>query len=257
MILQPHGGDRYPLVPKPPDQLDGAPPLGRALELVVVVVQLRVGVGLVGEPERRGEVVLSQNREPGGAAQRAVVAERFVHDVPAFDPAPVASHHGVDVVAQPREQGVPAHRRAGRVLEHPARCLVVPDQVMPDDEHAVPLAECDVAVGGREVVRPGPGMHRRPFERVLGRDRVELRLHDRGAEGVLAGKLRRVERRADEKDTPERGAQRGRRGNGRRRRTCAAERERAHEDGERPATPTAARRHPRGRCVRPRSCRPP
>src|SRR5207248_5702824 len=33
------------------------------------------------------------------------------------------------------------------------------------------------------------------------RDGVELRLHDRGPQRILAGKLRRIERRADEKDT--------------------------------------------------------
>src|SRR5438552_256325 len=184
VVLQPDGRDRDSLVSEPPDQLDGALPLGRALELVVVVVQLRVGVGLVGKPERRGEVVLSQNREPGGASQRAVVVERLVHDVPALDPAAVAPHHGVDVVAQAGEQRVPADGVAPGVLEHPARRLLVPDQVMPHDEHPVPLAERDVAVGGGEVVAPATGMHRAPLEHVLGRDRVELRLHDAGSHRI-------------------------------------------------------------------------
>ena len=160
------------------------------------------------EAECLRDVVLAQTREPWRLPERAVVVQGLVHDIPALDAAAVTSYHRVDVVAQPGEQRVAAHGVATRVLEHPLRRLIVPYERVPDDEHAIALAERDVLVGGREVVSAGPRMQRRPFERVLWRGRVELCGDDGDPECVTPGELRRVERYADQKGVVESSAQR-------------------------------------------------
>src|SRR2546430_3473425 len=88
MALQPDARHRNSLGPEPAHQLEGAAPFSSVLECVVVVIELRVGIGLVGEPERLREVVLTEDREPRRPSQRAVVVQRLVDHVPAADPAP-------------------------------------------------------------------------------------------------------------------------------------------------------------------------
>src|SRR5881398_2115198 len=88
MALLPDARHRNSLGLEPAHQLEGAAPFSSVLECVVVVIELRVGIGLVGEPERLREVVLTEYREPRRPSQRAVVVQRLVDHVPAADPAP-------------------------------------------------------------------------------------------------------------------------------------------------------------------------
>ena len=89
----------------------------------VVVVQLGVGIGGVGEVERLLDVVVADRRVPRLAAlaraadragaKLAVVVDRFVDDVPAVDAAFVAADDGVDVLlirasAVSRSSGLPS-----------------------------------------------------------------------------------------------------------------------------------------------------
>src|SRR5206468_9265115 len=157
-----------------------------------------------------GDVVLADDGEPWRLPERAVVVQGLVHDIPALDAAAVTPYHSVDVVAQPGEQRVAAHGIAARVLEHPLRRLLVPDERVPDDEQGVALAERHVLVGGCEVVGGGPRMQRRPFESVLRRGRVELRGDDGGPERVATRELCRVESYPDQKRARKRPLERAR-----------------------------------------------
>ena len=212
---------------------------GRVVERVVVVVELRVGVGLVRELERLHEVVLADDRVPRRMAKRAVIVERFVHHVPAFDSSLVAADDGEDVIAHPSEQRVATHRIPGRVLEYPARHLAVPHQRVADDKHSVTRAEIDVAVGRREVVLAEPRVHVLPLEHVLRRDRVELPRESASRRPNRAGELTFVDSRADAERARERVLERRRSapplgdalGCGTRRRATASASQRASCDG--------------------------
>jgi hypothetical protein len=89
----------------------------------------------------------------------------------------------MDVVAHPLEQHGARDGGALVVFKHPPGRLRVPHQRVPHDEHPVPLAELDVAVGGLEsiTIRPGTGMDPLPLHHVFGRDGVEVPPHQRNA----------------------------------------------------------------------------
>src|SRR5215467_7355327 len=87
----------------------------------------------------------------------------------------------------------------GAVPENPARRLVMPDERMAHDVHAMLLAKFDVLVGGSKVVAVGTwlGMDDFPLERVLRRDGIEMPGDQRDAIRVLSGKLPLIDRDAD------------------------------------------------------------
>jgi hypothetical protein len=90
---------------EPPDETYGGVPLRRLPEVVVVVVELRLGVGRVSELERLRDVVLADRLEPRRPPERAVLVEGLVDDVPAADAATVTADDGVDVALEPGEGG--------------------------------------------------------------------------------------------------------------------------------------------------------
>ena len=182
---------------QPLDEAHGGVPLGRLPEVVVVVVELRVGVGLVGELEGLREVVLADRLEPGCLPQRPVLVEGLVHDVPAADAAAVAAHDRRDVVPQAGEQRVAVGLLPALAGEDPGGRLLVPQQHVAHHEHPVASAELDVPVGRLEVVAIGLGVDGLPLEHVLGGDRVEVAEGDGEPGIVLAVGLGPVEGDAD------------------------------------------------------------
>ena len=107
----------------------------------------------------------------------------------------------MDVFPHAGEQRVTVEEIAFVVAEDPCRDLIMPDQVVADNEHVILLAEGDVLVGNGEVISVRLRMDAFPLEAVFGRDGVELRFDDGVAARVLAGDLRSVDRRADDKVT--------------------------------------------------------
>ena len=101
------------------DQPDHARALRRLLEVVVVVIELDVRIGFMGEFERLGDVVVADAVVPRRLAQRAILVDRLVDDVPAMDLSLVATDNGVNVVAHPREQRLAIGRLAIGALKHP------------------------------------------------------------------------------------------------------------------------------------------
>ena len=85
---------------------------GFVFQVVVVVGQLRLWVGLVRIFECFRDVVLADDFEPQGLAQRAVVDH-----IPALNFPFVATYNAIDVVAQPREQSVAGEEIALVVAE--------------------------------------------------------------------------------------------------------------------------------------------
>ena len=141
----------------------------------------------------------------------AVLVERLVHDIPSADAPLVAAHHGVDVVAQSGEEGIPRERLARGILEHPLWRLAVPCKRVPDDEHAMPLAEGDVGIRGCEVVNAGLRMHPLPLEHVLRGDRVELPRQEGDARAIGFTELAPRQSRTHAEVRAERILQRGER----------------------------------------------
>ena len=78
------------------------------------------------------------------------------------DAAFVAADDRVDVVVHALQQGVAVEQVALVVLKDPRRDLVMPHQIVADDEHVVLLAEGDVLIGEREVVLARLGMDDSP-----------------------------------------------------------------------------------------------
>ena len=144
------------------DERDRPVALGFVFEVVVVVDELRLRVGLVRILEGLLDVVGADDLVPERLTQRAVFVEGFVDHVPALDLALVAADDGEDMVLHAGEQGVAGEQIALVVVKHPGRNLAVPNQVVAHDEHVVLLAEGDVLVGETEVVLVGLGMNDSP-----------------------------------------------------------------------------------------------
>ncbi|SPE43314.1 hypothetical protein SBA3_880047 [Candidatus Sulfopaludibacter sp. SbA3] len=197
VALQAHGGDFHSGRLQVLDQIDRTFALGFVLNGVVVVIELAVGVGLVGILEGFYQIVLADDVQPLRFAQRAVFIESFVDNVPASDFAFVAGDDGGDVLLHARKQRVAGERRAFVVLEDPAGDLAMPYQVVSDDEHLVLLAEGNVLVGRSEIVGVHPGMDHFPLHDVFGADGIELRADDPGGAGIFLFELALIDRRAD------------------------------------------------------------
>lgn len=105
----------------------GALELGtQVLQVVVIVVKLRCGIGGGGGTEGNGDVCLANNAEEDAVAVGAVLIQRLVDHVPVVAPALVPAHNLVDVVRHDVDQ-----RRVVEVaIGHPARQLRVPDERM-------------------------------------------------------------------------------------------------------------------------------
>ena len=70
------------------------------VEVVVVDVELRIGVGGSGSLEGDGDKVLAENIIEDRGAHATVLVEDLVHDVPSVDLALVAGNEGCHVVLE-------------------------------------------------------------------------------------------------------------------------------------------------------------
>ena len=154
------------------------------------------------------QIVLADNVQPLRFAQRAVLIESFVDNVPAADFAFVARDHGGDVFLHALKECVAGEWRAFFVLEDPAGHLAVPYQVVAHDEHLVLLPEGHVLVGGSEIIAVHTRMNHFPLHDVFGTDGVELRGDDSGGARIFLFELALIERCADAEETVERVLQR-------------------------------------------------
>ena len=68
---------------------------------------------------------------------------------------------------------------------------------MPNDEHVVFLAECDIAIRRGEIVFVRRGMDQAPLQNIFRRNGIELRDDERRHSRVLFKDVTPVERRAN------------------------------------------------------------
>ena len=178
-------------------ELDHTGALRRLLEIEVVVIQLGVRIGLARELERLGDVVVADADLPRRLAQRPVLVDRFVDDIPAVDLAFVAPDDGANVIAHAREQRVAIGGLAVRALEDPGSRLGMPDERVPDDLHAAVDTELDVAIRRFERVAVGGRVNRLELQHVLRADLVELLRDDVDGGGIDPLELPLVDGDAD------------------------------------------------------------
>ena len=147
VALKPHAVYPHALSAKFAHHPEDAGDLVLVEHVEVVVVELRVRVCLMREPERELDEVLADSVAPGRGMESARVVESLVHDVPSVDASLVASDDRVDVRAHPRDQRLAVGLGTIGVFEEPVWRLVVPHEAVSDDLHPVPLAEGDELVG--------------------------------------------------------------------------------------------------------------
>src|SRR3984885_11067591 len=104
--------------------------LGLVLQVVVVVKQLHLRIGLVRELKGLFNVIGADDFVPLRLAQRAIFVERFVDYIPALNPALVAADDCVDMIFHAREKGVAVEKIAFVVVKDPVWNLIVPDQIV-------------------------------------------------------------------------------------------------------------------------------
>lgn len=94
----------------------------RAVEVVIVDVQLGVGVSLARGLEGNGDEALAKDVGEDGGAQTTIFVEDLVHDIPGADLSSVTACNGGDVILDDGGQG-------GLVADggHPGRELRMPD----------------------------------------------------------------------------------------------------------------------------------
>ena len=128
-------------------------------------------------------------------AQRSVVGDGLVDDVPGSDPAAIVADDAADVAAHGGGQGLrrPARpaglidtemRQSGVPGPHPARHLPVPDERVSAKLGAVALGEVEHPVGVREVEGSGLGLDVLPLELVARTERVEVLSEEAPRAGV-------------------------------------------------------------------------
>ena len=177
VALHAHGVDAQALDLERVDKLAHGLALAGLGHGVVVVVELGVGVGLMGKLERLLDVVGADDAQIGSLAQGAVVLECLVHHVPAVDLSLVATHHGADVLVHAVEERLAGEGLALVVGEEPGGGLRVPHQGMAHDLEAVVVAPLHQAVGLGEVVLAGLRCQHLLLHTVLGHHRVEVLQH--------------------------------------------------------------------------------
>ncbi len=104
-------------------------------------------------------VIVPDDFEPLRLAHRAIFIQRLVHHVPAVDFPLVAADHRRDVVVHALQQGVAIHRFAILIFKNPARRLIVPDQRVPNNPHAMLLSKRHVFVPRRKIIFVRLRMH--------------------------------------------------------------------------------------------------
>lgn len=101
----------------------------RAIKVVIVDVQLRVGIGSTGLNEGDIDKALTQHLVEDGVSERAVLLKHLVHDIPGVDFALITARNLDDVVLD----DVGELRLVLDVLD-PLRELRVPDEGVAADE---------------------------------------------------------------------------------------------------------------------------
>ncbi len=155
----------------------------------------------MGIAKRHLDVIVANDFLPGRRAQRSIIVQSLIHDVPSGDAALVSSDDFTDVVAHSFQQNIAGNGSAFFVLEHPLRHLRMPHQIVADDEHVVLLAKFHILVSQRKIVGAGVRMNDLPLQHILGTNGVELGFDERVFEWVLSRKLRRIQRCSDQKTT--------------------------------------------------------
>ena len=251
MSLHAHASHRHALRLQPSDEVEVGLALRCAgLDVEVVEVQHRGGVGLVRPTERIGDGLDTEPvDERVTGPQRAVVVDDLVRDVPGGDAPRVVADDGRDVVVQDVAQLVVGEAAFGE----PGRVAPVPEQVVAAHLLVVRLREVEHGVRGREVVAVALRVDGAPLERVLRCQGRELRGQQRavrlvgrqrvrvvGARQVAAADDGRADEHAVRRDVSQRGADRraAARGDAARAGAGGEQREGRHCDG---------RRHPAGR----------
>src|SRR5262245_5489266 len=153
----------------------------------------------MGELERFGDVIITNDLQPGRLAHSTVGVQCLIDDIPTFDAAFVTTNNLKNVFVQSVEQRLAINGLTFVVLENPGWCLPVPDERVANDDQLILFAKRHVTIAARKVVSVRARVNVLPLQLVLGSDRVELRLDDRQGTGIFLGKLAPVEGRADEK----------------------------------------------------------
>ena len=146
------------------------------------------------------QVILANDFQPARLAQGPVVIHRFIDNIPAFDLSLVAPDDGENVFAHALQESVAVHGIALVILENPAWRLIVPDQIVADDEHVVLPSKLDVTVGWPEIVMVCSRVNAFKFQHVFRRGAVEMLSNQfHLAIGLVRRpKLLRVDGRADQ-----------------------------------------------------------
>ena len=146
-------------------------------DAVVVVIELGVGIGGVGEFEGFGDVVVADGFEGSRVGRRYSSAVSLMASLTTSQPDDFSFEVGgdaVDVALQVFQRFFAGERISGVVLEHPGGGLVVPAEVVADDFHVVGFGECDELVCGGEVEFAWLGFEGVGLEFVFGGEAVEL-----------------------------------------------------------------------------------
>src|SRR3954467_3957693 len=150
------------------------------------------------------EIIFTNDFQPKGLPQRAILVQRFIDDVPSANAPLVMAHNGMDMVAHALQKNIPTREFAIFVVEHPLRRLVMPNKGMPHDEHAVGLAERHIAVSGCKIVCLRFRMDGLPFESVFGSDAVEMGADNPRATSITFAELVFIQCRPDKEVATER-----------------------------------------------------
>ena len=116
------------------------------LSAVIVVKEQRLGIGLPGQAEGIGDVLIAELLSEHAIPQpRPIVGNRLVHDVP-------RDHASAEMFADCSDVSLEcgAEFRRGQ-RGKPTRDRSMPDERMPFDPHAVGLTERDDRISGGEV----------------------------------------------------------------------------------------------------------
>ena len=89
----------------------------------IVVVELGIGVSLVGKLKCQFDEILTDNLVERRAAERAVILDSFVDHIPTMYATFITTHEGGDMLAHTLYENLTAHLLARIVGKEPGRSL--------------------------------------------------------------------------------------------------------------------------------------